>query len=171
MAVCFSGIWCCCLCPFEASNSGCCEPHGCCGCWCCFAGIMPFRQMLLEAGSSDNVPEQGTSDSVYSSSSTVAIVPRNSSTMLGVVVSSAIRPRTDDVQLPMVGDFSALHGGRVGMSLVLSAQAGATWVACLCLCRWGCGLRLACSCAGLPMGMSCWCVGACGTSFFGACVR
>lgn len=61
-------------------------------------GIVPFRQMLLEAetGNSTN------SDPTEASSSCLAIVPKDN-TMLGIVMGSAVR-RRDDVPLPMNDD-------------------------------------------------------------------
>lgn len=58
--------------------------------------IMPFDQPLLE-------PPASSSDS----SSCLAIVPRESNTMLGVVMGSAVRRRDDGLQLPMVSTQGA----------------------------------------------------------------
>jgi hypothetical protein len=75
-------------------------------------GIVPFQKMLQDSSDSwalqDSDPQQqqgsglSASSSEGSSSNCLAIVPRDGSTMLGVVVGSALRRRDDDLQLPVV---------------------------------------------------------------------
>jgi hypothetical protein len=70
-------------------------------------GIVPFKQMLQDSDSSDSWALQDTADGCPASSSSdgsrcLAIVPRDGSTMLGVVLGSAMRRRDDDLQLPLV---------------------------------------------------------------------
>lgn len=68
---------------------------------------MPFRRLLAESDTPDDelhlsvTSVDYTDGSSSSSSMSLAIVPRDN-TMLGVVMSSAVRRRDDDVQLPPV---------------------------------------------------------------------
>jgi hypothetical protein len=72
------------------------------------SSIVPFRTLLADPDTSDQDLEltvttsyTSTPGDSSSSSMSLAIVPRDN-TMLGVVMSSAVRRRDDDVQLPMV---------------------------------------------------------------------
>lgn len=70
---------------------------------------MPFRRLLADPDTPDDelqlsvtsVDYTADGSSSSSSSMSLAIVPRDN-TMLGVVMSSAVRRRDDDVQLPTV---------------------------------------------------------------------
>lgn len=67
---------------------------------------MPFRRLLADPDTPDDELQLSVTSVDYtadgsSSSMSLAIVPRDN-TMLGVVMSSAVRRRDDDVQLPTV---------------------------------------------------------------------
>lgn len=64
------------------------------------SSIVPFRRLLAAPDTSDEELQLSVT-SISSSSMSLAIVPRDS-TMLGVVMSSAVRRRDDDVPLPTV---------------------------------------------------------------------
>jgi hypothetical protein len=70
-------------------------------------GIVPFKQMLQDSSDSwAEEQQQGggfpASSSSSDGSSCLAIVPRDGSTMLGVVLGAAVRRRDDDLTLPVV---------------------------------------------------------------------
>lgn len=69
-------------------------------------GIVPFKQMLQQdSNGSDSwgLQEQDVDfPASNEGSNCLAIVPRDGSTMLGVVLGSALRRRDDDLQLPVV---------------------------------------------------------------------
>lgn len=70
------------------------------------SSIVPFRRLLAEPDATDeelqlSVTSVTSTSGSSSSSVSLAIVPRDN-TMLGVVMSSAVRRRDDDVSLPMV---------------------------------------------------------------------
>lgn len=66
------------------------------------SSIVPFRRLLAAPDATDDELQPSvTSTSSSSGSMSLAIVPRDS-TMLGVVMSSAVRRRIDDVPLPTV---------------------------------------------------------------------
>jgi len=80
------------------------------------SSIVPFRRLLAEPGVTDEELELSVTSYTSSSSSSsmsLAIVPRDS-TMLGVVMSNAVRKRDDDLPLPPVSGGSGrlfLWGG------------------------------------------------------------
>jgi hypothetical protein len=86
-------------------------------------GIVPFKQMLQDSRGSwalqdatetDQQLQQqeggGPASSSSDGSSCLAIVPRDGTTMLGVVLGAAVRRRDDDLQLPVVSvQYQAFH--------------------------------------------------------------
>jgi hypothetical protein len=69
------------------------------------SSVVPFRRLLAAPDATDEELQLSvtsvTTSTSGSSSMSLAIVPRDN-TMLGVVMSSAVRRRDDDVSLPMV---------------------------------------------------------------------
>uniref|UniRef100_A0A383VP13 DNL-type domain-containing protein n=1 Tax=Tetradesmus obliquus TaxID=3088 RepID=A0A383VP13_TETOB len=99
-------------------------------------GIVPFRQMLQDSNASDSwgLQEQDIDFPASSDgSSCLAIVPRDGSTMLGVVLGSALRKRDDDLQLPVDDEavyetFNTKHKRRTMKIKFTCKRCGATTI-------------------------------------------
>ncbi|WIA44069.1 hypothetical protein OEZ86_010429 [Tetradesmus obliquus] len=100
-------------------------------------GIVPFKQMLQQdSNGSDSwgLQEQDVEfPASNEGSNCLAIVPRDGSTMLGVVLGSALRRRDDDLQLPVDDEavyetFNTKHKRRTMKIKFTCKRCGATTI-------------------------------------------
>ncbi|KAF6259775.1 hypothetical protein COO60DRAFT_973060 [Scenedesmus sp. NREL 46B-D3] len=103
-------------------------------------GIVPFKRMLQDSSDSSALQETGQqqqggvpASSGSDGSSCLAIVPRDGTTMLGVVLGSAVRRRDDQLQLPVNDDtvyetFNTKHKRRTMKIKFTCKRCGATTI-------------------------------------------